>query len=169
MAVNQRNQGLASRRVPDSSTSAQPVYIRASALVGAARGNWIQVGLPPNPTAGYEGKHRQQASDQATVHFEPRGERDEASLGVRRGRILLERASELFQPSVQEACHRGVAPLKMRTKFRECPALQMMQRYCLPLVFGEFQQGTRQAQELFNTCCLFAGRCLIGGEPSFGA
>lgn len=33
-----------------------PSISRASALVGAARGNWVQVGLPPNPTAGYEGQ-----------------------------------------------------------------------------------------------------------------
>lgn len=36
--------------------SNNPSLTRAMALVGAARGNWIQVGLPPNPSAGYEGQ-----------------------------------------------------------------------------------------------------------------
>jgi cobalt-zinc-cadmium efflux system outer membrane protein len=33
-----------------------PSLSRASAMVGAARGNWIQVGLPPNPAIGYSGQ-----------------------------------------------------------------------------------------------------------------
>lgn len=36
--------------------SSNPAIIQASALVGAARGNWIQVGLLPNPTVGYDGQ-----------------------------------------------------------------------------------------------------------------
>jgi cobalt-zinc-cadmium efflux system outer membrane protein len=36
--------------------SSNPSVARASALVGAARGNWVQVGLPPNPSVGYEGQ-----------------------------------------------------------------------------------------------------------------
>lgn len=36
--------------------SANPSMARASALVEAARGNWVQVGLPPNPSVGYEGQ-----------------------------------------------------------------------------------------------------------------
>ncbi|MCO6435967.1 MAG: TolC family protein [Phycisphaerae bacterium] len=36
--------------------NANPAIIRASALVGAARGNLVQVGLPPNPTVGYDGQ-----------------------------------------------------------------------------------------------------------------
>src|SRR5690606_19646875 len=36
--------------------SANPSVARAAALVEAARGNWVQVGLPPNPSAGYEGQ-----------------------------------------------------------------------------------------------------------------
>ena len=35
---------------------ANPSVARAAALVQAARGNWIQVGLPPNPSFGYEGQ-----------------------------------------------------------------------------------------------------------------
>lgn len=33
-----------------------PSLGRAAALVGAARGNWVQAGLPPNPSVGYEGQ-----------------------------------------------------------------------------------------------------------------
>lgn len=36
--------------------SANPSVARMSALVEAARGNWVQVGLPPNPSVGYEGQ-----------------------------------------------------------------------------------------------------------------
>jgi cobalt-zinc-cadmium efflux system outer membrane protein len=35
---------------------ANPSVNRMAALVGAARGNWVQVGLLPNPTAGYDGQ-----------------------------------------------------------------------------------------------------------------
>jgi cobalt-zinc-cadmium efflux system outer membrane protein len=36
--------------------AANPSVARAAALVQAARGNWIQAGLPPNPNVGYEGQ-----------------------------------------------------------------------------------------------------------------
>jgi len=36
--------------------SSNPSLARAAALVQAARGNWVQVGLKPNPTVGYEGQ-----------------------------------------------------------------------------------------------------------------
>jgi cobalt-zinc-cadmium efflux system outer membrane protein len=36
--------------------SASPSISRAAALVEAARGNWVQVGLPPNPSVGYDGQ-----------------------------------------------------------------------------------------------------------------
>ena len=36
--------------------AASPAVARAAAMVNAARGNWVQVGLPPNPTVGYEGQ-----------------------------------------------------------------------------------------------------------------
>ena len=35
---------------------ANPAVARSAALVQAARGNWVQVGLPPNPTFGYLGQ-----------------------------------------------------------------------------------------------------------------
>lgn len=36
--------------------ASNPSVQRAAALVGAANGNWVQVGLRPNPTIGYEGQ-----------------------------------------------------------------------------------------------------------------
>jgi cobalt-zinc-cadmium efflux system outer membrane protein len=36
--------------------ASNPSVARAAALVEAARGNWIQQGLPPNPNVGYEGQ-----------------------------------------------------------------------------------------------------------------
>ena len=36
--------------------SGNPAIARAAALVQAARGNWVQVGLKPNPVVGYEGQ-----------------------------------------------------------------------------------------------------------------
>ena len=36
--------------------ASNPSVARASAMVGAARGHWIQVGLPPNPSIGYDGQ-----------------------------------------------------------------------------------------------------------------
>jgi cobalt-zinc-cadmium efflux system outer membrane protein len=36
--------------------AANPSVARAQALVQAARGNWVQVGLRPNPVVGYEGQ-----------------------------------------------------------------------------------------------------------------
>jgi cobalt-zinc-cadmium efflux system outer membrane protein len=36
--------------------SCNPSVARAAALVQAARGNWVQVGLKPNPSIGYEGQ-----------------------------------------------------------------------------------------------------------------
>jgi cobalt-zinc-cadmium efflux system outer membrane protein len=36
--------------------AANPSVARAAALIESARGNWVQVGLPPNPSVGYEGQ-----------------------------------------------------------------------------------------------------------------
>src|SRR5262245_60858439 len=52
--ASQRLLGLVD--LEEMAIDANPAVIRASALVGAARGNMIQVGLLPNPTVGYEGQ-----------------------------------------------------------------------------------------------------------------
>lgn len=48
--------GLALPELEAMALSSNPAVARAAALVQAARGNWIQVGLKPNPTVGYEGQ-----------------------------------------------------------------------------------------------------------------
>ena len=40
----------------DMALSANPAVMRAAALVAAAEGNWVQVGLLPNPSVGYLGQ-----------------------------------------------------------------------------------------------------------------
>lgn len=62
-----------------------PSISRAEALVNAARGNWVQVGLPPNPTTGYEGQQIGSAG---------KAEQDGAFVGqeiVRGGKLRLNR------------------------------------------------------------------------------
>ena len=48
--------GLTLADAEQMALTANPSVARAAALVEAARGNWVQVGLPPNPTVGYEGQ-----------------------------------------------------------------------------------------------------------------
>ena len=43
-------------KLEEMAMSANPSVARAAALVQAASGNYVQVGLPPNPTVGYEGQ-----------------------------------------------------------------------------------------------------------------
>lgn len=48
--------GLSIEELEQMALASNPSLSRASAMVGAARGNWIQVGLPPNPAIGYSGQ-----------------------------------------------------------------------------------------------------------------
>jgi cobalt-zinc-cadmium efflux system outer membrane protein len=48
--------GLSLADVEQMALAMNPSLARAAAAVGAARGNWVQVGLPPNPSVGYEGQ-----------------------------------------------------------------------------------------------------------------
>src|SRR5690242_7306439 len=48
--------GLSLTNLEHIALSANPSIARASALVSAAQGQMVQVGLPPNPTAGYSGQ-----------------------------------------------------------------------------------------------------------------
>jgi len=49
-------EGLTLAELEDLALSANPAVMRAAALVSAAEGNWVQVGLLPNPTVGYLGQ-----------------------------------------------------------------------------------------------------------------
>jgi outer membrane protein, heavy metal efflux system len=48
--------GMTLAQLEQMALAANPSVARAAALVGAARGQWVQVGLPPNPSVGYEGQ-----------------------------------------------------------------------------------------------------------------
>jgi cobalt-zinc-cadmium efflux system outer membrane protein len=78
-----------------------PSVTRSSALVEAARGNWVQVGLPPNPSVGYEG---QQIGSRGLA------EQDGVFVGqefVRGGKLRLNR--EIAAQEVAMAQHRLAA------------------------------------------------------------
>jgi cobalt-zinc-cadmium efflux system outer membrane protein len=47
--------GLAMADLESMALAKNPALARAAARVAAARGEWVQVGLPPNPTIGYSG------------------------------------------------------------------------------------------------------------------
>lgn len=49
-------EGLTLERLEEMALTGNPTICRAYAMVGAARGNWVQVGLKPNPSVGYEGQ-----------------------------------------------------------------------------------------------------------------
>lgn len=48
--------GLSLAELEQMAMGSNPSIARAASLVAAARGNWVQVGLPPNPNIGYEGQ-----------------------------------------------------------------------------------------------------------------
>jgi len=80
-----------------------PAMARASARIDAARGNWVQVGLPPNPVAGYAG---------AEIGDEGRAGQQGAFLGqeiIMGGKLRLNRAvasQEIAQMEQQAAAQR---------------------------------------------------------------
>ncbi len=48
--------GLDLGQLEQMALAGNPSLARAASLAAAARGNWVQVGLPPNPNVGYEGQ-----------------------------------------------------------------------------------------------------------------
>lgn len=52
----QVDSALTLQELENMALAANPSVARAQALVQAARGNWVQVGLRPNPVVGYEGQ-----------------------------------------------------------------------------------------------------------------
>ncbi len=48
--------GLTMLDLETMALQSNPSITRMAALVGAARGKWVQSGLPPNPSVGYEGQ-----------------------------------------------------------------------------------------------------------------
>jgi cobalt-zinc-cadmium efflux system outer membrane protein len=81
--------------------SANPSVARSAALLEAARGNWVQVGLPPNPSVGYEG---QQIGSRGLA------EQDGVFIGqefVRGGKLRLNR--EVAAQEIEKAKHQLTA------------------------------------------------------------
>lgn len=56
IAIPHRDEPLSLARLEELALVHNPSIARFQAAVTAARGNWLQVGLPPNPTVGYEGQ-----------------------------------------------------------------------------------------------------------------
>lgn len=54
--ADNRDGGLSLDDLQKMAIASNPSIARAQALVNAARGNWVQAGLPFNPTVGYEGQ-----------------------------------------------------------------------------------------------------------------
>jgi cobalt-zinc-cadmium efflux system outer membrane protein len=52
----ERASGLTLADLEQRALACNPSLQRAAALVGAARGTWVQAGLAPNPSVGYEGQ-----------------------------------------------------------------------------------------------------------------
>lgn len=48
--------GLSLGQLEQIAMTSNPSLARAASLAAAARGNWVQVGLPPNPEVGYSGQ-----------------------------------------------------------------------------------------------------------------
>lgn len=48
--------GLPLTQLEQMAMASNPSLARAASLAAAARGNWLQVGLPPNPEVGYSGQ-----------------------------------------------------------------------------------------------------------------
>lgn len=90
---------------------ANPSIAKGHALVEAARGNWLQVGLPPNPSMGYEG---QQIGSRGLA------EQDGAFIGqeiVRGGKLRLNR--EVAAQEIAKAEQQLTAQeLRVRTDVR---------------------------------------------------
>lgn len=81
--------------------AANPSVARAAAVVEAARGKWIQVGLPPNPIAGYEGQQ---------IGSDGRAEQDGVFIEqeiVRGGKLRLSR--EVAAQEIDKAEHQLAA------------------------------------------------------------
>jgi len=126
--------------------SSNPSIARAAALVQAARGNWIQVGLKPNPTVGYEG---QQLGSGGLA--EQHGIFAEQEI-VRGGKLRLNRevaAQEVARAERTLAAQQQRVLTDVRIAFYDVLVAQAQERLAGELLaIGE--QSIRVATELFN-------------------
>ena len=85
---------LTLERLEEMALTGNPTICRAYAMVGAARGNWVQVGLKPNPSVGYEGQQLGSGglAEQHGVLFSheiPTGGKLRLNRAVAQGEILI--------------------------------------------------------------------------------
>jgi cobalt-zinc-cadmium efflux system outer membrane protein len=105
--------------------SANPSVARSAALVEAARGNWVQVGLPPNPSVGYDG---QQIGSRGLA------EQDGLFIGqefVRGGKLRLNRemaAQEIAKAEHQLAAQQQRVLTDVRVAFYQVLIAQRQER-----------------------------------------
>jgi cobalt-zinc-cadmium efflux system outer membrane protein len=91
-----RAEGLSLPDFENMAVAGNPSIARAASLVQAARGNWVQVGLAPNPQAGYEGQQ---------IGSRGRAEQDGVFVEqefVRGGKLRLNR--EIAAQEIARAC-----------------------------------------------------------------
>lgn len=116
---------------------ANPAVARASALVQAARGNWVQVGLPPNPTVGYLGQQigSRGLAEQDGVFVDQQI--------VRGGKLTLNRevaAQEIFKAEHQLAAQQQRVVTDVRIAFFSVLLAQQQQK-----LTNELLELTRQS------------------------
>ncbi len=123
-----------------------PSLHRAAAMVDAARGNWLQVGLLPNPTAGYDGQQLGSGgrAEQQGVMF--------SQEFVRGGKLRLNRAvaeQELFQAEQQLVAQRQRVLTDVRRAFFQLLVAQQQIELTNNLVRIS-GQGAEVADSLFR-------------------
>lgn len=123
-----------------------PSIGRAASLVQAARGNWVQVGLPPNPTTGYEG---QQIGSRGLA------EQDGVFIGqeiVRGGKLRLNReiaAQEIARASEELAAQQQRVITDVRILFYQSLIAQRQEELSDELV-AISKQGQITSENLFK-------------------
>lgn len=111
--------------------SNNPSIARGQALVNAARGNWVQVGLKPNPSVGYEGQQ---------IGSGGRAEQDGVFVGqefVRGGKLRLNRevaAQEVSRAEQQLAAQRQRVLTDVRIAFYAILIAERQERLTLDLL-----------------------------------
>lgn len=105
--------------------AANPSVARAVALVEAARGNWVQAGLPPNPSVGYEGQQ---------IGSDGRAEQDGVFIQqeiVRGGKLRLSRevaAQEISKAEQQLAVQQQRVVTDVRVAFYQVLIAERQQK-----------------------------------------
>ncbi len=126
--------------------SMNPAVARSAALVRAARGNWIQVGLKPNPTVGYEGQQLGSGglAEQHGVFVEQEF--------IRGGKLRLNReaaAHEVAQAERELAAQQQRVLTDVRVAYYDVLIAQQQEQLATELL-GIAEGGAKAADALFN-------------------